>query len=40
MIMEEGTHDELIARGKMYADLCKVQAWSDHSVSQADIRFN
>ena len=40
MIMEEGTHDELIARGKMYSDLCKVQAWSDHSVSQADIRFN
>jgi len=40
MIMEEGTHDELIAKGKMYSDLCKVQAWSDHSVSQADIRFN
>ena len=40
MIMEEGTHDELIARGKMYFDLCKVQAWSDHSVIQSDIRSN
>ncbi|HLA58884.1 MAG TPA: ATP-binding cassette domain-containing protein, partial [Puia sp.] len=40
MIMEEGTHDELIARGKMYSDLYKVQAWSDHSVSQAEIRSN
>ena len=40
MIVEEGTHDELIARGKMYSDLCKVQAWSDHTVVQTDIRAN
>jgi subfamily B ATP-binding cassette protein MsbA len=40
MIVEEGTHDELIARGKMYSDLCKVQAWSDHSVIQSNIRSN
>jgi subfamily B ATP-binding cassette protein MsbA len=40
MIMEEGTHDELIARGKMYSDLCKVQAWSDHSAIHTDIRSN
>ena len=31
VLMEEGTHDELIDKGKIYADLCKVQAWSDHS---------
>jgi subfamily B ATP-binding cassette protein MsbA len=40
MIVEEGTHDELIAKGKMYFDLCKVQAWSDHSASQKEIRVN
>ncbi len=34
MVMEEGTHDELIASGKMYCDLCKVQAWSDHTINQ------
>lgn len=35
VLVEEGTHDELITKGKMYFDLCKVQAWSDHSVSQS-----
>jgi subfamily B ATP-binding cassette protein MsbA len=40
MIMEEGTHDELMATGKMYSDLCKVQAWSDHSINHTNIRSN
>jgi ABC-type multidrug transport system fused ATPase/permease subunit len=35
VIMEDGTHDELIARGKIYADMYKVQAWSDHSPQEA-----
>lgn len=33
VIVEEGTHDELIDRGKIYADMCKVQAWSNRSVA-------
>jgi ABC-type multidrug transport system fused ATPase/permease subunit len=32
VLVEAGTHDELISKGKMYFDLCKVQAWSDHSI--------
>jgi hypothetical protein len=31
--MEEGTHDELMVKEKIYADMYKVQAWSDHSGS-------
>jgi ABC-type multidrug transport system fused ATPase/permease subunit len=34
IIIEQGTHDELMEKGKMYSDLCKVQAWSDHSLNQ------
>jgi ABC-type multidrug transport system fused ATPase/permease subunit len=34
-VIEEGTHDQLIAQGKMYCDLCKVQAWSDHSINHS-----
>ena len=34
-VIEEGSHEELIAKGKMYCDLCKVQAWSEHVVNQA-----
>jgi len=30
LVMEEGTHDELIRKGAIYADLYKVQSWSDH----------
>jgi subfamily B ATP-binding cassette protein MsbA len=33
VVMEEGTHDELMAKGKIYSDMYKVQAWSDHSGS-------
>jgi ABC-type multidrug transport system fused ATPase/permease subunit len=33
VVMEEGTHEELISRGKIYADMYKVQAWSEHSTS-------
>ena len=36
-VIEEGTHDELIAKGKMYRDLCKVQAWSDHSANKIEL---
>jgi ABC-type multidrug transport system fused ATPase/permease subunit len=31
LVIEEGTHEELITKGKIYADLCKVQEWSDRS---------
>jgi ABC-type multidrug transport system fused ATPase/permease subunit len=34
-VIEEGTHDQLIAQGKMYFDLCKVQAWSDHTMNHS-----
>ena len=34
-VIEEGTHDQLIAKGKMYCDLCKVQAWSDHTMNHS-----
>jgi ABC-type multidrug transport system fused ATPase/permease subunit len=33
VLMEEGTHDELISKGKIYADMYKVQAWSEHTAS-------
>jgi ATP-binding cassette, subfamily B, bacterial len=36
-LIEEGTHEELIKGGRMYADLCKVQSWSDHSAHQVII---
>ena len=36
-VIEEGTHDELIAKGKMYRDLYKVQAWSDHSANKIEL---
>ncbi|MGN6531646.1 MAG: ABC transporter ATP-binding protein [Ginsengibacter sp.] len=31
LIAEEGTHEELMKKGRMYADLYNVQRWSDHS---------
>jgi len=34
-VIEEGTHDQLIAQGKMYCDLCRVQAWSDHTMNHS-----
>jgi ABC-type multidrug transport system fused ATPase/permease subunit len=34
MVMEEGTHDELITKGEIYSELCKVQEWSDHHSHQ------
>jgi subfamily B ATP-binding cassette protein MsbA len=34
-VIEEGTHDQLIAQGKMYFDLCKVQAWSEHTMNHS-----
>jgi ABC-type multidrug transport system fused ATPase/permease subunit len=35
VIMEVGTHEELIARGKIYSDMYKVQAWSEHTGPEA-----
>ena len=44
MVMEEGTHDELITKGEVYCELCKVQEWSDHqshrTVSPASSETN
>jgi ABC-type multidrug transport system fused ATPase/permease subunit len=31
-VAEEGTHQELMAKGEIYADLYNVQAWADHSI--------
>jgi ABC-type multidrug transport system fused ATPase/permease subunit len=31
-IAEQGTHEELMKKGEMYADLCNVQTWADHSL--------
>jgi ABC-type multidrug transport system fused ATPase/permease subunit len=30
LVVEEGTHEELTAKGEIYADLCKVRDWSSH----------
>ncbi len=44
MVMEEGTHEELITKGEVYCELCKVQEWSDHqshrTVSPASSETN
>ncbi|MFI5185321.1 MAG: ABC transporter ATP-binding protein [Chitinophagales bacterium] len=32
LIEEKGTHDELMEKGQLYAELYNMQAWSDHSV--------
>ena len=32
LIAEQGTHEELMKKGEMYADLCNVQTWADHSL--------
>lgn len=31
-ICEQGSHEELLKKGEMYAELCSVQAWADHSI--------
>jgi ABC-type multidrug transport system fused ATPase/permease subunit len=31
LVVEEGTHEELTAKGEIYAELCKVRDWSSHS---------
>lgn len=33
-VAEEGTHEELMRKGKIYADLYNGQAWADHSVQK------
>ncbi len=35
VVMEDGTHEELMARGKIYTEMYKVQAWSEHSSREA-----
>ena len=35
VVAEEGNHDELMAKGGIYADLYNVQAWAAHSVHKA-----
>jgi subfamily B ATP-binding cassette protein MsbA len=32
VVAEEGTHEELLNRGQIYAELCSVQNWSEHSI--------
>lgn len=32
IVAEEGTHEELMEKGEIYADLYNVQAWADHSI--------
>ena len=32
MVVEEGTHEELIKKGEIYCALYKVQEWSDHQI--------
>jgi ABC-type multidrug transport system fused ATPase/permease subunit len=34
-IVEQGTHEELMKKGEMYAELCNVQRWADHSVQNS-----
>jgi subfamily B ATP-binding cassette protein MsbA len=31
-IAEQGTHEELMKKGEIYAELCNVQNWADHSL--------
>ncbi|HEY5464959.1 MAG TPA: ABC transporter ATP-binding protein [Hanamia sp.] len=31
-VAEQGTHEELMKKGEIYAELCNVQTWADHSV--------
>ena len=35
VVAEEGNHDELMAKGGIYADLYNVQSWAAHSVHKA-----
>jgi subfamily B ATP-binding cassette protein MsbA len=35
LIVEQGTHEELMKMGGMYAELCNVQRWADHSVQNS-----
>src|SRR6185312_12162739 len=34
LIAEQGTHEELMNKAGMYAKLCNVQRWSDHSLQK------
>lgn len=34
-VAEEGTHDQLMAKGKIYADLYNAQSWADHSIEKS-----
>jgi ABC-type multidrug transport system fused ATPase/permease subunit len=36
LIAEQGTHDELMNMGQMYAQLCNMQKWSDHGVEERE----
>ncbi|CAN5220743.1 ABC transporter ATP-binding protein [soil metagenome] len=35
-VAEEGTHEELISKAGIYADLYNVQAWADHPLKKRD----
>ena len=35
IVSEEGTHEELIRKGKLYKEMCNAQVWSDHSIQKA-----
>ncbi len=35
IISEEGTHEELIRKGKLYNEMYNAQGWSDHSIQKA-----
>ena len=32
IIEEKGTHDELMEKGQIYAELYNMQTWADHSL--------
>jgi len=34
LVAEEGTHEELMKKGEIYAELCNVQTWADHSLQK------
>ena len=34
LIAEQGTHEELLKKSGMYAELCNVQRWTEHSVQK------